>query len=98
GLARDCVDLAKATKTDSGVRDAAIIAGVQHIAHDRIAGYGCARSWVELLGFPQVGRPAAAGAHRGTEAGCGPVGLGRGDQQGGGGGRRGMNLRDTRRD
>ena len=32
GLARDCVDLAKATKTDSGVRDAAIIAGVQHIA------------------------------------------------------------------
>jgi ferritin-like metal-binding protein YciE len=53
GLARDCVDLAKATRSDSGVRDAAIIAGVQHIAHDRIAGYGCARSWVELLGFQQ---------------------------------------------
>ncbi len=51
GLARDCLELAKAPRTEPHVRDAAIIAGVQHIEHDEIAGYGCARTWAQLLGF-----------------------------------------------
>ena len=51
GLAKDCLDLAKAPRTEPHVRDAAIIAGVQHIEHDEIAGYGCARTWASLLGF-----------------------------------------------
>ena len=54
GLIRDCLELAKAAKSEPVVRDAAIIAGVQHIAHDQIAGYGCARTWAEILGFPNA--------------------------------------------
>ena len=50
GLARDCLELAKEAKAAPHVRDAAIIAGVQHIEHDEIAGYGCARTWAAMLG------------------------------------------------
>lgn len=50
GIARDCLELAKAPRTEAHVRDAAIIAGVQHLEHDEMAGYGCARTWAALLG------------------------------------------------
>ena len=50
GLARDCLELAKESRAAPHVRDAAIIAGVQHIEHDEIAGYGCARTWAAVLG------------------------------------------------
>ena len=33
------------------VRDAAIIAALQRLEHDEIAGYGCARTWASLLGY-----------------------------------------------
>lgn len=32
------------------VRDAALIAGIQQVEHDQIAGYGCARAWAQVLG------------------------------------------------
>jgi ferritin-like metal-binding protein YciE len=51
GLARDCLRLARMPKATPEVRDAAIIATVQHIEHDEIAGYGCARTWAEILGY-----------------------------------------------
>ena len=35
---------------DSHVRDAALIAAAQHLEHDEIAGYGCARTWAQMLG------------------------------------------------
>jgi len=51
GLLRDCLEFARAEGIEPHVRDAAIIGLVQHVTHDRIAGYGCARSWARLLGF-----------------------------------------------
>ena len=38
------------------MRDAAIIGAVQHLKHDEIAGYGCARTWARLLGHQAVAR------------------------------------------
>ena len=35
-------------------RDAALIAVAQHLEHDEIAGYGCARTWASLLGHRGV--------------------------------------------
>lgn len=51
GLAEDAMKLARMTKADSHVRDAALIAVAQHVEHDQIAGYGCARTWARLLGY-----------------------------------------------
>jgi ferritin-like metal-binding protein YciE len=56
GLRRDCLELARSPQAAPHVRDAAIIAAVQHIEHDEIAGYGCARTWAELLGHGGVAK------------------------------------------
>lgn len=50
GLADDCLRLARTRSAEPHVRDAALIAVAQHIQHDEMAGYGCARTWAELLG------------------------------------------------
>jgi ferritin-like metal-binding protein YciE len=50
GLLEDCTEIAGRTKIDPHVRDAAIIAVVQRLEHDEMAGYGCARTWASLLG------------------------------------------------
>ncbi|MFM1822324.1 MAG: hypothetical protein RI967_590 [Planctomycetota bacterium] len=50
GLLEDCVEMTKRTKMEPHVRDAAIIAVMQRIEHDEMAGYGCARTWASLLG------------------------------------------------
>jgi ferritin-like metal-binding protein YciE len=54
GLAKDCLTLAKMSKAEPHVRDAAIIGAVQHLEHSEIAGYGCARTWAKLLGMPAM--------------------------------------------
>ncbi len=51
GLLEDCVAVASCTKTEPHVRDAALIAAMQRIEHDEMAGYGCARTWASLLGY-----------------------------------------------
>ncbi len=51
GLLADCVAIAARTKVEPHVRDAAIIASLQRLEHDEIAGYGCARTWASLLGY-----------------------------------------------
>ncbi len=50
GLLEDCLSLAESSRAEPHVRDAAIIAVAQHVEHDEIAGYGCARTWATLLG------------------------------------------------
>jgi ferritin-like metal-binding protein YciE len=47
GLFHDCQ---KASNTAVDVRDVALIAAAQHLEHDEIAGYGCARAWASVLG------------------------------------------------
>jgi ferritin-like metal-binding protein YciE len=54
GLLRDCLELAGRDDVEPHVRDAAIIGLVQHVGHDEIAGYGCARSWARLLGLEEA--------------------------------------------
>ncbi|HEY3242847.1 MAG TPA: DUF892 family protein, partial [Phycisphaerae bacterium] len=49
GLLRDCHDGCKAD--GPAVRDVALIASAQHLCHDEIAGYGCARTWAKVLGY-----------------------------------------------
>ena len=51
GLLEDCASIAGRTRIEAHVRDAAIIAALQRVEHDEIAGYGCARTWATLLGF-----------------------------------------------
>ena len=51
GLLEDCTSLAGRSRIDPHVRDAAIIASLQRVEHDEIAGYGCARTWASLLGY-----------------------------------------------
>jgi ferritin-like metal-binding protein YciE len=41
-------------KMDPQVLDAAIIAACQRVEHYEIAAYGCARTFAELLGMPEV--------------------------------------------
>jgi ferritin-like metal-binding protein YciE len=36
--------------TNPEVRDVALIAAAQHLEHDEIAGYGCAKAWANVLG------------------------------------------------
>jgi len=50
GLCDDCLALARQPDAEPHVRDAALVAVAQHVEHDRIAGYGCARTWTTLLG------------------------------------------------
>lgn len=50
GLCEDCLKLAGMSSAEPYVRDAALIAVAQHLVHDEIAGYGCARAWTALLG------------------------------------------------
>ena len=54
GIARDCLEVAQDRTAEPHVRDAAIVAAAQHLEHDEIAGYGCARTWATVLGHPQV--------------------------------------------
>jgi ferritin-like metal-binding protein YciE len=54
GLMRDCLELAGSDGVEPHVRDAAIIGLVQHVGHDEIAGYGCARTWARLLGLEEA--------------------------------------------
>lgn len=54
GLLEDCTAIAGRTKVEPHVRDAAIIAAVQRLEHDEMAGYGCARTWASLLGHPNA--------------------------------------------
>ncbi|MCW5756804.1 MAG: DUF892 family protein [Phycisphaeraceae bacterium] len=54
GLCADCLELADTKWTERHVRDAALIAAAQHIEHDEIAGYGCARAWASQLGHEGV--------------------------------------------
>lgn len=51
GLLADCLALAQDKSAEPHVRDAAVIAAAQHVEHDEIAGYGCARTWAILLGY-----------------------------------------------
>ena len=50
GLLEDCMALSHDRRTEPHVRDAAIVAVAQHVEHDEIAGYGCARAWARVLG------------------------------------------------
>ena len=50
GLLGDCLEATADDQADSHVRDAALIAVAQHVKHDEIAGYGCARAWAQTLG------------------------------------------------
>ena len=50
GLLEDCLALSHNNKIEPHVRDAALIAVAQHVEHDEIAGYGCARTWAQMLG------------------------------------------------
>jgi ferritin-like metal-binding protein YciE len=51
GLIDECNDLIREeTTADPGVLDAALIAATQKIEHFEIAGYGCARTFAEILG------------------------------------------------
>jgi ferritin-like metal-binding protein YciE len=54
GLLEDCLELAQDTDAEPHVRDAALIAVAQHVKHDEIAGYGCARCWASLIGSPHA--------------------------------------------
>jgi len=54
GLCADCLDLARLARVEPHVRDAAVIAVAQHIEHDEMAGYGCARTWAKLLGHRTI--------------------------------------------
>jgi ferritin-like metal-binding protein YciE len=54
GLCADCLELARLARVEPHVRDAAVIAVAQHIEHDEIAGYGCARTWARLLGHRTI--------------------------------------------
>jgi ferritin-like metal-binding protein YciE len=52
GLCRECESIAN-LEGDPQIRDVALIATSQHVTHDQIAGYGCARSWARILGKKQ---------------------------------------------
>lgn len=48
GLLEDCEATADAGASGSA-HDAALIAQVQHVEHEEMAAYGCARTWARLL-------------------------------------------------
>jgi ferritin-like metal-binding protein YciE len=41
---------------DPNVKDAAVIAAAQRVEHYEIAGYGCLRTWSEILGYDEATR------------------------------------------
>ncbi|MFN8480841.1 MAG: ferritin-like domain-containing protein [Kouleothrix sp.] len=43
-------------RADPQVRDAALIAAAQRVEHYEMAGYGCVRTWANVLGMPDVAR------------------------------------------
>ncbi|MBV9489178.1 MAG: ferritin-like domain-containing protein [Verrucomicrobia bacterium] len=49
GVLSEALDLLE-KDADDGVRDAALIAAAQRVEHYEMAGYGCARTYAELLG------------------------------------------------
>ena len=51
GILEDCTSIAGRGRIEPHVRDAALIAVMQRLEHDEMAGYGCARTWCGLLGF-----------------------------------------------
>jgi ferritin-like metal-binding protein YciE len=55
GLARFCVELSHHPEAFPDVRDAALIAAMQRVRHEQIAGYGCARTWAQVLGDRDAG-------------------------------------------
>lgn len=49
-LVQGCLGLSRHREAAPDVRDAALIAALQRVEHDQIAGYGCARTWAQVLG------------------------------------------------
>ena len=49
GLMDDCLHAIR-ERAEPHVHDVALIAVAQFVHHDQIAGYGCARTWAQLLG------------------------------------------------
>lgn len=57
GLIAECNDLVQEEpQADPGVLDAALIAAMQKIEHFEIAGYGCTRTFAEILGQKEAAR------------------------------------------
>lgn len=54
GLVEEGDELIKEIE-EGDVRDAALIGACQRIEHYEMAGYGCAETYAELLGQPQIG-------------------------------------------
>jgi ferritin-like metal-binding protein YciE len=53
GLIEEGKDVLEAEMADD-VRDAALIAAAQRVEHYEMAGYGCARTYAQMLGFPEA--------------------------------------------
>lgn len=51
GLLDDCLKFAGMESAEEHVRDVALIGVAQHVKHDEIAGYGCAKTWARVLGM-----------------------------------------------
>lgn len=51
GVHRDLIRVLDSTGSDPFVRDAALLAATQQLEHLEIAGYGCARTWAQVLGY-----------------------------------------------
>lgn len=54
GELEDCMCLATMDGAEPHVRDAALIGAMQHVKHDEIAGYGCAKAWALVIGCPGI--------------------------------------------
>jgi len=54
GLIKEGTDIIKEDDMDPEVKDAAIISAAQRVEHYEIAGYGCVRTWANLLGENEV--------------------------------------------
>jgi ferritin-like metal-binding protein YciE len=55
GLLQSCLDLSRDSEAAPDVCDAALIAALQRVEHDQITGYGCARTWAQVLGDNDAG-------------------------------------------
>ncbi|MFN9993176.1 MAG: ferritin-like domain-containing protein [Phycisphaerales bacterium] len=54
GVHKDLIRIIETTDSDPFVRDAALLAATQHLEHVEIAGYGCARTWAQVLGYDEA--------------------------------------------
>jgi ferritin-like metal-binding protein YciE len=63
GELNDCVRLATMSNAEPHVRDAALIGAMQHVKHDEIAGYGCAKAWASVIGSPHIASELEATLH-----------------------------------